>query len=407
MSFCHQLSLINPAVALIFAGCFVVVWRQLRNRHFLAFGAGFASYALGATIQVFSPPRDDVWTTLVATPFYIGAAFLIARGMLWRASVNGRVAWIACAAVALVEYCLLAYFHFAVPNLAARVYILNLGAALIFLIALAQLGRMRRGSAADRTIYWVFFVYTLNVVLRTLLSSSTPAGEDACTRAFSSYWTSFQVGQTLFNVFFCLVLLGSEIHALLGRIRHERDTDALTGLHNRRRFEEIARDAIVRTSGAPIGVILVDIDFFKFINDNYGHASGDAILVEFAQIVGRVVGVRGTPARLGGEEFAILLPRTTSGEAIRMAEDIRATLERARFEILPGSQRVTASFGVTIWRSNESLDALMSRADALLYTAKRSGRNCVQHGLEPAATLDADNKEDNKEDKQQGSTLLP
>jgi len=379
VSFCHQLSLVNPAVALIFVGCFLLVWRQLRSRHLLAFGAAFACYAVATAIQVFSPPRDFIWTTIAAAPFYIGCALLIACGMLWRAGVNSGTTLASCAGIAVLEFWLLAYFHFAAPNLTARVYTHNLGAVMIFLVALSQLGNLRKGSVADRTLYWVFLVFSLNVALRTLLSTNAPAGADVCARVFSSYWTNFQVGQTLLNVFFCLVLLGSEIHALIGRIEHERDTDALTGLHNRRRFEEIARGAMPHAEGESLGLILGDIDFFKFINDNYGHASGDAILAEFARIVQQVVDGRGTPARLGGEEFAILLPGATSAEAILVAEEIRVTLEQARFGILPGSQRVTASFGVTASRPHESLDGLMSRADALLYAAKRSGRNCVQH----------------------------
>ncbi len=77
MSFCNQLSLINPAVSLIFAGCFLVVWRQLRSQHLLAFGVSFALYAVAVAIQVLSPPSDAVWTTLVAAPFYIGSTMLI------------------------------------------------------------------------------------------------------------------------------------------------------------------------------------------------------------------------------------------------------------------------------------------------------------------------------------------
>ena len=81
MSFCNQLSLINPAVSLIFAGCFLVVWRQLRSQHLLAFGVSFALYAVAVAIQVLSPPSDAVWTTLVAAPFYIGSTMLIACGL--------------------------------------------------------------------------------------------------------------------------------------------------------------------------------------------------------------------------------------------------------------------------------------------------------------------------------------
>ncbi len=382
MSFCNQLSLINPAVSLIFAGCFLVVWRQLRSQHLLAFGVSFALYAVAVAIQVLSPPSDAVWTTLVAAPFYIGSTMLIACGLLWRAHVKSTTALAACSGVAIVEFSLLAYFHFAVPDLTARIYVHNIGAALIFGIALAQLGGLRRGSVADRAIYWVFVAFTVNLGLRLLLSTSAPPNTDECGRAFSSYWTYFQVGQTLFNVFFSLVLLGSEIHALIERIQHERDTDALTRLHNRRSFEEIARETISRANGGVPGLILVDLDFFKLINDNHGHASGDAILVEFARIVRRVVGARGIAGRLGGEEFAVLLPRTTGEEAIHIAEEIRATLERARFETLPDSPRVTASFGVAVWQPPESLDALMSRADGLLYTGKRSGRNRVHHAHE-------------------------
>ena len=157
------------------------------------------------------------------------------------------------------------------------------------------------------------------------------------------------------------------------------DVDEATGCLNRRGFTrhlERAAASGVRT-GAPVALIALDLDHFKLVNDRFGHLSGDAVPSEVTASLRRTVSEAGVVARLGGEEFAILLPDADAETAGVMAERTLATLRDLRFEALPSDVRLTMSAGIASERMDDgqSSDALRARADEALYAAKRSGRN--------------------------------
>jgi len=159
--------------------------------------------------------------------------------------------------------------------------------------------------------------------------------------------------------------------------RGEAVLDHLTGLLNRtslqRRFEELAEQAVL--TDEPISLIVLDIDRFKAINDEQGHARGDAVLRDIAYQVRKQLRSFELVYRLGGEEFLILLPGTVLDEAVAVAERLRANVERTR----PGGLDVTASFGVAgATGAAVHFDELFAAADASLYRAKAGGRNRVE-----------------------------
>jgi diguanylate cyclase (GGDEF)-like protein len=159
--------------------------------------------------------------------------------------------------------------------------------------------------------------------------------------------------------------------------RGEAVLDHLTGLLNRtslqRRFEELAEQAAL--TDEPISLILLDIDRFKAINDEQGHARGDAVLRDVAYEVRKQLRSFELVYRLGGEEFMVVLPGTELGEATTVAERLRTALEEA----LPGGLAVTASFGVAgAIGAAARFDELFAAADTSLYRAKAGGRNRVE-----------------------------
>ncbi len=158
-------------------------------------------------------------------------------------------------------------------------------------------------------------------------------------------------------------------------------TDSLTQTFNRRRFLELAALEIYRVGryGGELSLITFDLDDFKLINDLYGHLAGDAVLVHVAQTCRSVTRQSDVVARLGGEEFAILLPQTSLEAAICSAEKIRLTLEQSPVQYEGEQISVTASFGVSSLKQLEvaSFTELLRRADRALYQAKRSGKNRV------------------------------
>jgi diguanylate cyclase (GGDEF)-like protein len=166
---------------------------------------------------------------------------------------------------------------------------------------------------------------------------------------------------------------------LIGQARYAAEHDHLTGAWSRRAFfgrAERARADAVRTGG-PLSLLIFDVDHFKAINDTHGHAVGDRVLADLVARAGAVLR-GGACARLGGEEFAVLLPQTSADAARRVADDLRLMLERALVPSIGGAAvRYTVSVGVATLDAGESLPGLMQRADAALYTAKRAGRNRV------------------------------
>ena len=159
--------------------------------------------------------------------------------------------------------------------------------------------------------------------------------------------------------------------------RLQARTDDLTGLANRRALdEEIARAlAGARRTGHPFGIVMVDVDRFKFINDTHGHAVGDTTLAAFSTRLASVLREPDRAYRYGGEEFCLLLSDADPAGA-------RTLAERAREEIMlpfDGVMRaLTASFGVTAWQPEDTFDPLFHRADRALYAAKAGGRNRVE-----------------------------
>lgn len=152
-------------------------------------------------------------------------------------------------------------------------------------------------------------------------------------------------------------------------------TDPLTGIANRRALNERMDKEVqhARRYQNTLGVIMADLDFFKSINDTYGHGTGDEVLKKFAEIMRSTIRASDFVARYGGEEFVIIAPEISSRGLYELTERIRETLAAAD---IPGLEKtVTASFGATLFRDGDDQSALLSRADQALYASKAEGRN--------------------------------
>jgi diguanylate cyclase (GGDEF)-like protein len=156
--------------------------------------------------------------------------------------------------------------------------------------------------------------------------------------------------------------------------------DALTGLANRRAFEESLRQEVARSrrTGDALAVVVLDIDRFKQVNDTHGHAAGDLVLAEVAGRAARALRAGDLLARIGGEELAALLPGATLSAAAEVAERIRRAVAHGAIAVDGGALGVTVSLGCAALSAEEQdAAALLARADARLYEAKRAGRNRV------------------------------
>ena len=164
-------------------------------------------------------------------------------------------------------------------------------------------------------------------------------------------------------------------------LRRAATTDELTGLANRRLLGgrlQAERQRMTRYGGS-FAVALVDFDHFKKLNDQYGHATGDAALVEFAGVAKKLLRAVDTAGRWGGEEFLILLPNTTMDGALTIAQRLADRIGEATLETDGGeSVALSVSIGVTISSGEEAIETVIARADEALYTAKSDGRGCVR-----------------------------
>jgi diguanylate cyclase (GGDEF)-like protein len=168
-------------------------------------------------------------------------------------------------------------------------------------------------------------------------------------------------------------------NARLHRVVEEQAlTDDLTGLANRRRFLQSLAVEVSRTErfGGDLSVIIADLDDFKQVNDRFGHEAGDSVLREVATILRESLRDVDLPARLGGEEFGVIVPETDGHGAHAVAERVRAALKARTIRTVPGADlTVTASFGIASFPDAPTADGLMRAADAALYRAKAEGKD--------------------------------
>jgi diguanylate cyclase (GGDEF)-like protein len=190
-------------------------------------------------------------------------------------------------------------------------------------------------------------------------------GFDPETRKLAE-WVAAQAGIALEN---------ARLHE---EVRRQATTDELTNLVNRRRFIEALETELERAKmfDSPVSVVLADLDDFKRINDDYGHHAGDRALTAFGQLLREQVRDFDVAARLGGEEFAILLPQTTAAAAAIVAARMRDALAASPIEVSENAAvKLSASFGIAESHPDQSTDELLRRADDALYAAKRGGKN--------------------------------
>jgi len=188
-----------------------------------------------------------------------------------------------------------------------------------------------------------------------------------------------------------LLLVGrdmTERERLFREVQRLSTTDPLTGLSNRRHFDAAAKLEIIRARryGRPLSAVMVDLDHFKRVNDTFGHAAGDRVLVGVAGLCLRLARTTDLKARLGGEELCLLLPETPAESSRVLAERLRADIGALTFDEAGRSFGVTASMGIAGYVPGDEVESLIARADRALYEAKESGRNRVVLAGPPATS---------------------
>ncbi|WP_051661349.1 GGDEF domain-containing protein [Bosea sp. 117] len=373
-------TLLNPAIGIVFATVFLLLWLNQRNRPYILLMSGAsAAYALAVTAQITIPPMPRVGlNTMVSAVLYQSAIGLFVEAMLTRVGLVDNRRWIL--AISAVILGAIAYFFYVHDSLSTRIYVQNLGAGAMLCFAALRLRTAPARKPIDRVLFWVVLLTGLHFLPRTILTMlvDVPAGMITPENfARSLFYSLLSFALVILALLLCLTFLLAVALDVVDDLRRDRNEDSLTPLLNRRGFEEEAGRRLAGLHGAPAALIYCDIDRFKAINDSYGHAAGDEVIRAVGELVAGELGREDCAARIGGEEFVILLARGGLDEARALAERLRLRIGELRLGAVKESA-LTASFGIAEARPDEPLDAVMERADEMLYRAKRGGRNQVR-----------------------------
>jgi diguanylate cyclase (GGDEF)-like protein len=172
------------------------------------------------------------------------------------------------------------------------------------------------------------------------------------------------------------------VRSMLAAERRRTMFDDLTGVFGRAHFLHEAHREISRSRRfkVPLSALMIDADHFKRVNDDYGHAAGDAVLIALGRILEDVTREIDVVGRLGGEEFGVLLPNATAEGAMVVAERVRAAVAAKPIVVGSAELKITVSIGMAVWREPEDVAALFERADRAMYAAKAAGRDRVEAG---------------------------
>ncbi|WP_061936653.1 GGDEF domain-containing protein [Aureimonas sp. AU22] len=239
---------------------------------------------------------------------------------------------------------------------------------------------MRHDTAALKPLlFGLCLTIAGSLGFQNLLLLSAPPGDLTVSAWRDTTWGFvFQLNGAAMGLLLATSVILTTTLDIIARLREESTADALTGVLNRRGLEQ-GVEAMRKGARMPtrFALILSDLDHFKSINDRFGHEAGDAVLCGYAALCAEIVGRDGLVARIGGEEFAIVLAGSDRRAAIRVAEVLRSTASRVRWPGRLAEVRITASFGVVDLDGDETLFGAIDRADRLLYRAKADGRDKV------------------------------
>jgi len=284
-------------------------------------------------------------------------------------------AWILAPSVIWLAMCQWPAFHASVEW---RLVFVSLSVVIVSLGTAVTLYGLRDEKLISRypAIGWHLFhaaVYGVRMIVP--LTSTVPASNEIT----ASPLITLIMFETLVHVTLISFLqLSLTKDRAEDRYRRAAETDVLTGQPNRRAFMQAAEKLVSRQECWPACMLLIDVDRFKVINDTSGHAGGDAVLIAVARAIRSHLRPGDTFGRLGGEEFACLLPNTPLNAALVVAEGLRARIAGLDIHVAGEVLRVSVSIGVSgIAGGRPDLDHLIDRADACLYEAKRTGRNRV------------------------------
>ncbi len=377
----------NFVIALSFSAVFFVVSTRSRYTSGVRWiAAGFAIAALSAIFELSVAHTEWVRTSAIAAFASVLAGLMLLRigvGQLYGERINlpdQVMFFLFWVIVDLVIYDLprgtvLHAFAYQAPF------------ALVAFSSTQAILRSARRLLSDRALAGLLALTGFHFVAKAGLAVAVGAGTTAKDYINSNYAIISQSATGVMVVAVGLMLLTVLVLEIMADERSRSETDSLSALFNRRGFENQVTHQIKRSPVGPHMLMMCDLDHFKRINDTYGHYCGDRVIEAFSQLLTANAPADAVTGRLGGEEFALFLPRTSLESAILFADDIRRQTSAMAVPGLPNDFRMTASFGVTRWEDGMPLHQNLRRSDQALYEAKKAGRDCVRWSTSEVSDL--------------------
>ncbi|MBI2308348.1 MAG: GGDEF domain-containing protein [Rhodocyclales bacterium] len=382
------MELINPRTFLIVANllgllCALVLWVQAKS--FPADIGGLRDWARAVVLMGCASGLaslrgilPDAFAIVLAAALLLFGELLLVIGLL---RYTGRTPqWRPALDAVLGLTLLVGWLTWGSPSYPGRIFIMSLAHIAFFSLGAWLARQAKPAGFGSRLLAATFVLGVIIAVLRiATLSTDFSDADEVFDRDLIQqvYLGAFSLGILGLSIGF--ILIANE--RLRDELEYLATRDPMTGAFNRRAFFARAEVEWARAarSKRPLAAIASDIDFFKKVNDTYGHHVGDLVIKDFARRSGSMLRLPDILARFGGEEFVILLPETGLKDACRVAERIRQEIEKRKDKALPP---YTVSLGVAVASGDENdpadLEALLAQADAALYKAKQGGRNRVE-----------------------------
>ncbi|WJH38649.1 GGDEF domain-containing protein (plasmid) [Aliirhizobium terrae] len=382
---------VNFLVAMCFGAVFAVVATRCRSRAgalWLAAGFGVASLSAVCEMLVAYTNLPKLFG-LAAFSSLLGGMVLLRLGI---GELYGRPLRKDVGISFLAASMLFSYFIYGLPRgTTVQSFSYQAPFAIAVLSSALAVLSSRRRLMIDRFLGWLMLFTGVHFFAKAWLAVLVGSGVTASDYVRTNYALISQSSTAVLVVAVGLTLLAVLVLEIMTAQQNESDSDALSGLSNRRGFDRAIQSAFAKSGTVGHALVVCDLDHFKSVNDTHGHHVGDLVIQEFSRLLRRHMLDGGVAGRLGGEEFAIFLPATDIEVAVLFAQTLRSAT--ATIGDLPADVKITASFGVTAVASADDLSAAFRRADMALYDAKNSGRNRVK--LSKSSGLQADGNNQN------------
>ncbi len=373
--------LLNPMIALIFSITFLVFWSRDKQRiYILVIAISYLTMGVGFLISLFVLDDWVLMRSAVSNFCYAAATVMLIWALAKRAAFEAPTTLLCL--IAALSVPLNTWLKISSDNINASLYLTNFAIGAMFGIGAWVLRENAKKSVLEKLVFWAILLTAIQFWVRPIISLAIETNIQPLEYRQSTYWVVLNFTTALFSVVVALTLIAACARDVMVDLIEDSSVDHLSGLKIRSAFDAEARLLVAERADTsmPLCMILLDIDYFKQVNDRYGHPCGDEVIRLFGDLLVKSISEHDVCGRVGGEEFCIVLSHVDHNAARKLAENIREKVHALQLKCIPANEKLSASFGVVCLEPNERFDAFYARADAALYQAKNDGRNCVRVG---------------------------